>query len=182
MDVGEQSGERMSDFTDALIDGVPDDTDREHFKIDGPRTADWALRKLQQSRALYDANESLAREEIERIKGWVEIVNESHVRDINYFEAILEHYHQACLEDDANAKTIKLPSGQLRARKMPTRVEVDDEQFDVWAHAEHPEWFATVVKREVGKADLRKHIESTGEILPGVTLIEGAVRFEAVTE
>lgn len=170
-----------------IEDGLyPPDGDVEHrdrFVIDGPKTADWALRKLARIRGRIADNEALAAAEMARITEWLEAENGKLAHDVNFFEGLLTEYHRHVLADEPDRKTVALPGGKLVARKQPDRWEFGDD-FVAWAQAHIPELVR--VKVEPDRAAAKKHLTAlgaaavdvrTGEVVPGVTVEPGDVRF-----
>ncbi len=134
------------------------------------RAIGWRRRKIAQA-------EELARSVKDRADLHVE--NERHRFDPSFLEDRLRGYHQARLADDPKAKSISFPSGALKARKSPDRVEVDPVPF----LAVQPEGSSLVrVKREPDKSAIAAHVKATGEVLAGVELVPGEVRFSIETD
>jgi phage host-nuclease inhibitor protein Gam len=89
---------------------------------------------------------------------------------------LLEAYHRNVLQSDPTAKTVKLPSGTLIARKRPDNVEIDDEDaFLSWAIHHRRDEFIRIVpeKRSVDRNVVKEYALKHGEVLPGVTAITG---------
>jgi phage host-nuclease inhibitor protein Gam len=163
-----------------------DDTEehRERFRIDGPNTADWALRKLAQARGRIIENQNLYATEVERLDAWLEDACKAPERDVTFFEALLRNWHEEQLAEDEKRKTISLPGGKLEARQNPPSINVSDpDKFFAWAPEHRPEWVRT--KYEAVKSEIKKTggvDPATGEIAPGVEVVPGDLRWKAVTE
>lgn len=156
---------------------------RERFKIDGPGTASWALRKLGQARRQIVDNQDLYAAEVARLDEWVEDACKAPERDVAFFEGLLRDWHEEQLAADPKRKTVSLPGGQLVAAKNPDSMVIDNETFMPWALEDKPEWVRT--KHEPDKAAIKKACgvdAETGEIAPGVTVVPGELRWKAVTE
>jgi len=78
-------------------------------------------------------------------------------------------------EDDPKLKTVKLPHGTLKMRAQQPQYEYDEAQLLPWAKENLPE--AVIVKESVAKTPVKKHIQETGEVVPGVTIIERPEKF-----
>jgi phage host-nuclease inhibitor protein Gam len=162
---------------------------QEHFRVDGPSTAEWALRKLRQARARQDEARALAEAETSRVAEWLRAEEARHQHDIEFFESVLTGWHRALLAEDPDRKTISLPNGTLRARKAPDALDVvDPDGLVAWAQANAHEALLRVTV-EPDKAAIKRlrraetldgavvPVDDTGERLPGVVVVIGQVRF-----
>jgi hypothetical protein len=162
-----------------------DDEHRERFRIDGPNTASWALRKLAQARGRIEENDGLADMEKQRVDDWRADANKPHERDVEYFESILRNWHEEQLDADPKRKTVSLPGGKLVAAKNPDSLNIENDLFMPWAIENKPEWVREKTTFEPEKAAIKKAggvVAETGEIAPGVSVIPGDLRWKAVTE
>lgn len=189
-------GELYDDLTDALTADATWNTgegESQTFVIDSLEKADWAVRKIGQARRRYAEQKELARAEVERITEWAEAMAQRCEHDCSFFEELLARYHRDVLRDDPKAKTIRLPSGELVARKKPDSL-VTDGGVDtlVWAR-EHD---ATIVHESVDKNTLKRLLapsenvrpegaeavdKATGEVVPGVWFKTGETAFTVKT-
>lgn len=111
--------------------------------------------------------------------------------DTSFLEHRLHAYHQARLEDDPKAKSLRFPSGELVARKQPDRWEFDEEEFVAWA-AQHRADLLRTRPAEVDKPAAKKALRAldsgqvidgaSGEIVPAVTVTPGETSFAIKTE
>lgn len=178
----------LAEHLDATLAPERVDVDSEHqrFVIDGPKTADWALRKCAHIRARMAENEALAAEEWARIKDWLAAENSKLERDAAFFTGLLTEYHRTVLDAEPDRKTIALPAGKLVARKQPDRWQFDTDAFIAWAiRAGHDE----LVRRpapEVDRAEAKRLFKvrdgivvdpASGEAPQGVSVEPGDVRF-----
>ena len=159
------------------------DEGQQRFVIDGPKTAEWALRKLARLRGQMVANADLANEERRRITEWLEGENAKLQRDASFFEGLLTEYHRHVLEAEPDRKTIALPAGKLVARKQPDRWDFSDD-FIGWAVSHRRDLVRVryevekpYAKKELGRAGDAIVDLSTGETVPGVKVEPGDVRF-----
>ena len=156
--------------------GIPEDQEqRERFKIESKDQAAWALRKMSKIKAEIEENNKVAQAEIERITAWRDEENEKLQRSISFFEGLLHEYFMQLREDDPKLKTVKLPHGTLKMRKQQPQYEYDEAQLLPWAKENLPE--AVIVKESVEKNHVKKYIQETGELVPGVTIIERPEKF-----
>lgn len=156
--------------------GVPEDQEqRERFKIETKDQAAWALRKMSRIQAEIEENNKVAQAEVERITVWRNEENEKLQRSISFFESLLHEYFMQLREDDPKLKTMKLPHGSLKMRKQQPEFQYDETQLLPWAKENLPE--AVVVKESVAKTPVKKHIQETGEMVPGVQMVERPEKF-----
>ena len=156
--------------------GIPEDNEqRERFKIESKDQAAWALRKMSKIKAEIEENNKVAQAEIERITAWRDEENEKLERSISFFESLLHEFFLSQRESDPKLKTMKLPHGTLKMRKQQPQYEYDEAQLLPWAKKNLPE--AVIVKESVAKNSVKKYIQETGEVVPGVTIIERPEKF-----
>ena len=156
--------------------GVPEDQEqRERFKIESKDQAAWALRKMSRIKAEIEENNRVAQAEIDLIVSWRDEENEKLERSISFFESLLHEFFLSQRESDPKLKTMKLPHGTLKMRKQQPQYEYDEEILLSWAKENLPE--AVVIKESVAKTPVKKHIQETGELVPGVTIIERPEKF-----
>jgi hypothetical protein len=175
----------MAEITEALQPENYTPEASEHWKVDGIRSADWAVRKLAELRAARAERVALVAAETARLQEWLTEEGQKDAPVLAYFEAVLREWHQEQLEVNPKAKTISLPSGKLVARKNPASFRVDPEQFLPWALEHRPEWVRTKVEPAV--AAVKKAVDvaydpETGEAIPGLVIEPGEVKFEVKIE
>lgn len=115
---------------------------REKWRVDGPKKAEWALLKLRKAKLAQNDAHAQAADEIERIKLWEAERERETQEDIDWLEMQLTEYHRGIVEEEIAAgvpdknltKSIKLPAGTLKSRMAPDRVVVADEnELVAWA-------------------------------------------------
>lgn len=167
--------ERLLEEMQPPIEPTEEEPDGQ-FVIDNNGAADWALRKIAQKQAEMLANRRLAEDEILRITRWLEEVNRPLQHQADNLEALLVEYHRTLLTDDPKRKTVKLPAGNLVARKRPDGIEiVDDEKFREWAEAERHELLRISV--EPNKSAIKQAVLKDGEVIPHVQPVMGDVAY-----
>ena len=101
---------------------------------------------------------------------------------------MLTEYHQQVLKKNPKAKTIKLPSGKLEARKAQPEFIRNKEEMLPWVEKNQPDY--VIVKKDVNWAGLKKILRyengtgidpDTGEIVPGLTVIDRDTNFRVKT-
>lgn len=161
------------------------------FIVNNKAKADWALRKIARAEARLVEDETVAALEIERVAQWIDERRRATENETRWARDALERYHREALAMDERLKTISLPSGKLKAYKRPDQWDVDAETFCPWAQDNARELVRVKVEPDkaaiknllVAREDLSTAIESgatdpaTGEIVPGVTITPGTVRF-----
>lgn len=162
-----------------------DEEGRQRFVIDGPKTAEWALRKLGRLRGRMAANDDLANEERRRIDEWLANENAKLQRDASFFEGLLREWQEAVLETE-DRKTISLPAGTLRARRLPDRWTFDGDAFLAWAVRAGRDDLIRTPAPEVDRPKVKQSLvvehgivvdPATGETVDGVTVEPGDVRY-----
>lgn len=149
------------------------------FTVHDLASAEWAVRKLAGLRARYEECKALRDVEVDRIDAWLAGEKDALDRAEEFFGGLLESWHRAQLDGDERRKTIKLPSGALRARKSPDRVEVADPDGFVCAHGFDSEFVRVTATPDL--AAVKKAVLGDGEVIDGVTVIPGDVRFTIET-
>jgi hypothetical protein len=156
--------------------GIPEDNEqRERFHIESKDQAAWALRKMSKIKAEIDENIMTAQAEIERITGWRDSENEKLERSAAFFEGLLYEYFMALRETDPKLKTMKLPHGALKMRAQQPKYEYDEDALLSWAKENLPQ--AVVTKESVSKNPVKAHIKETGEVVPGVVVLQRPEKF-----
>lgn len=191
------SAELYDDLTDHMTGDAPT---AEGFTVDSLESADWAVRKIGQHRRRYAAAVDVATAEQGRIVEWLAEQEQRCEQATSYLVELLARYHHDLLVDDPKAKTVRLPSGELIARKRPDSLLIDesDEHVDetfAWCEANLPE--AVVVRKSFDKNTLKRKLRpsatemvgdgfraidpATGELVPGVMFKVGEVSFKVET-
>jgi hypothetical protein len=158
------------------------------FVIDDIDKANWAVRKLGVYAARLAEAEAFAQRERDNLDVWLAGERERAEQSSSFLAGLLRRYHEDRLEADPKVRTIHLPAGDLTARKSPDRWEVDNDE-DLIAWAEQSGWGEVVRRRdpEVDRNALKRtfHVAPggtvlapDGEVVPGVTVVEGEVSFK----
>jgi phage host-nuclease inhibitor protein Gam len=172
------SAERLDDALD--LDAPEEDTPG-HWQITDPGSADWALRKLGKVDAEAHQVSELAEQQIAAIEAWRGAEHGRLGAQREHWETLLAIYHRARLEEDEKAKTIRLPHGTLTARKLPDGIVIEDEDaLMAWLGLNEVGYIR--VRRDLDRAAIKDAVLKNGEILPGVEVKPGDVRFTVTTE
>lgn len=160
----------------------PGEPDR--FTVQSKDQAEWCLRQISRLKAQQSETEQLAQAEIEKINAWKEKETAKITSSIAFFEGLLKDFHRRILKEDPKAKTIKLPSGSLEARKVPPEIKRDKNILLPWVEKNRPDF--VVVEKNVDWAGLKKELQFdngvafdplTGEIVPGVEVVDRGTEF-----
>ena len=153
----------------------------EHWRVTDLGSADWVMRKvakIDQERAAID---DLASQQIETIKAWWTEELERLERTRTHWEWLLADFHsRQLLEDPKHSKTIALPHGKLISRKQPDNIEIA-EPSDVllWALGQANN-MVRYPEPELNRSALKEAVLKGGEIIPGVEIVEGEVRYSVL--
>jgi hypothetical protein len=183
------------------LDEPAEEAGPSRFKVRDPASADWALRKLAKVRARQEEVRALAARQREAVMAvvarhlapvdeWEADQAERLGHEEAYFEGLLAEWHREVLAEDPRQRTVRLPHGELVARKAPDRFEVDEKEFLAWARQAVPALVR--VREEPDRQALRRYFAgtrpgdeladpATGEILGCVRLVAGEVAYKAVT-
>lgn len=146
------------------------------FKITDKASAEWALRKIAAHKAVIDENISIANAEHERISQWVLKENAKHQMDIEFFENALHEYMKQENLINPECRSIKLPHGTIRLRKMPQKWDFDDEKTINYLEQNYPEMIQIIKKYD--KSKVKELVKNTGETWDGLRIEEQPDKFE----
>ena len=152
----------------------PEHMEQEAFAVSDQQSAEWTVRKIAEHRRRQREVDELYQAELYRLKKWMEKETEKEQNSILYLESLLIPWAQA------QDKSVSLPSGRVRFRKMPDNFIYDDQAIITWAKKHLPE--AVRVKEEPDKAAIKAHVKATGELPDGLTIEPQEPKFEVVTE
>lgn len=175
--------------------GFPAATSDERFVVDTLEKADWAVRKIARERRRLDTVLEVAAAERKRIDEWETEQRARSEQSTLFLLDMLERFHREQLDDDPKAKTIRLPAGELVARKNPDTLICDGGEDTIeWAEANAPD--TVVVRKAIDRAKLKRRLgvgpterpegfeaidPGTGEVIPGAWFQIGVVKFTVKT-
>lgn len=184
---------------DTLGPDLSDDATRDAWRIDGERTAGWAMRKLAQALRAEQRIVDQANDRIALIEQWRDQAIEQPRRDAEFFLGRLREWRDRLDAEGDQPRTIRLPEGTIGRRKTPDSVEwVDADLFTAWCERnEEPDLVSVVRKPRADRvkdliraerfaviADPDRDNElvvvdtATGEEVPGVRLRVGGERID----
>jgi hypothetical protein len=151
------------------------------WRVDGDRTASWALRRLAEQQAEVDRVDAAADFEVAAIRAWQADATKRPRRSIDFLTAALIDYrHRLEDKNPRLPKTYKLPGGQLRRRAGRVSIKVtEEERFLEWAESHAPEAISrkALVRPLMGDGyqvvldgdePVGRVVTADGEVVPGV--------------
>jgi phage host-nuclease inhibitor protein Gam len=170
------------DLYSYLLESEEQESQSEGFVVDSLEKAEWCLRKLAKLAQEDAEDEAMAQREIQRIQAWLEARKKPRQQSREFFEEHLRRFHEKLLQDDPKRnKTVKLPHGTLKARKLPDKWEYDEQAILEWAKANARIEFIRV-KAEPDKQAIKQYVKETGEVPPGVTVTTQGIKFDVEVE
>lgn len=154
------------------------------FEVDTLDRANRVVWRIGRLRAQLAEDEALYRSERERLDDWIGDARRRVGGQIEFLEGLAEVYHRRLLGEDRRRKTVKLPAGELQARKARDHWEINDAELIAWAEAHD---FPALVNRPAPKVNrnaVKKHlahmpadgedvhyaVTDDGEVVPGVVV------------
>lgn len=171
---------------DALLAGPEPDYDADPTPPEDDMAADRLLRHYRSKLAELAKWEALAAERQDEIELWIGSVRERIGKQTKNLQARLQMLHASRTAPDGRPpRLISLPAGNLVARKLPDRLDIDPEVFVPWATKEDPgllssppAWKPKPVVAAVEKW-LKKRGTNAGPP-PGVRVVSGTDSFTVV--
>jgi hypothetical protein len=111
------------------LNDIPQESERERFKIETVDQANWALRKLAAIQSKRDEIERLAKAEIDRIYKWLESETQRLDEDKTYFEYLLNEYAARERAKDPEWKKVSTPYGVIKYRKQQPKWTYDEKKL-----------------------------------------------------
>ncbi len=179
---------------DAQVDAILDDPeaalDTGLFEVNNKERANRAVWKIGRIEAELEEDEALHKAERARLDAWITDRRLRAEKAIEFLTTLTAGFHAIVLAEDPQRKTIKLPAGDLVARKQPDVWEIDTPTVLAWAvengredliRRRDPEVDRPAVKKALRPADgsSRALDPASGELVPGVKVTQGEVRYTA---
>lgn len=142
----------------------------DEWHIIDDQTAEWAIRKIAEARAEYEEWAAFYMDKLEA-------VHKSKQNTIDYMEGrLLEYFNtQKRKITKTGIEKYSLPSGELIRKPAGIDYQRNEEAMLEWCEKHLPE--AIKVTRKVCWAEVKAHMQATGEIPDGVTPFETAPTF-----
>lgn len=151
--------------------------ENDQWRVQTLGAADWCMRKVakldRESTAIADA----ASEEIDTIIRWRDAEFARIAPQREHWTWLLADFHEKQLAEDPKVKTIKLAHGALVARKQPDNVDIPDPDALIHWALEYGDPGFVRVKKELDRAKVKDAVLKNGEILPGVEVVVGTVKY-----
>lgn len=136
---------------------------------------DWNLNRIRWYRRKIAEQEQIRDRMVARYEMWLASTTERWREKVAQSEAWIEQTVHAVIDADPDGpKTWHLPSGTVRSNPARPKVEVDDvAAFEAWVSGQaDPRAYASWTCHP-DKVAVRKQIEETGELIPGVRVDPG---------
>lgn len=158
---------------------------RERFEVDNDMKAEWCLSKIRKARQEQQRETEELNRQMQFYKDQIEIVAARADDEVAFFEEMLRGYFNKRVEDgfakSTKTKTAyKLPTGELTLKHVAPEFRRDDKAVMEWLRTEHAGDHIKVVE-SLDWAGLKKELQvtgngcvvpSTGEIVPGIEVVE----------
>lgn len=145
------------------------------FVIDDDKKASWALKKYKLLEIEEDRKAKLVKDEIERLKLWLENEQGKIDKKKGFFEQMLGAYLMDLRKDDPKAK-VDTPYGTVSTRKNPDKWIYEDQAVIKFLHdAEMNEFIR--VKEEIDKTSLKKALK----VLDGKAYTEAGEEVQGIS-
>lgn len=154
----------------------------EPWRVDGPSTASWALRKMAGAQRELDAIETAYQEEKARLDQWKERVSARPKRSLSYFEMQCNLYMRGLREGEGGDKdlhTKHLPGGTLKHTRSQTVEVLDVDAFIAWV--EENDLPLVKTEKTPKKGDLKKVLaKDADKVLQPILVKDGKVTGERI--
>lgn len=181
----------MENYNLEIMDFEIEETEeyKQRFEINNLESCNWAFRKLAKIKLKENEVKRVAEKEKERIDTWEKKELAKNEDAKAFFEGLLVEYYSKEKLADPKFK-ISTPYGKVSSRKQQPSYKYDVNKFINWA--KENEYLSLIrVKEEVDKTATKKAFkingnelldENTGQIVEGVTIIEGPDSITIKTE
>ncbi len=171
-------------LTDELYE-LPEE--KETWQIKDDLAADYALDKIRDARAEYNRFEMVAKAKIRQIEDALTKKRMAMESETGFFEGKLREYFETVkTKDTKTQKSYALPSGRLKLKYQNPEYKRNDEELIKYLEKNKMDEFIKI-KKSADWMELKKktapvdegvvNIE-TGEIIPGITLVDRPPKFE----
>ena len=178
------------DLEKSLNEHIAPAEDKSRFIIDDDNKADWALRKIAESKNEIYKISYFADSEINRIEDWERKEKEKYESSIDYFTGLLAEYASQKRKQNSDFKSQSLPAGRIRFKKQQPKWNVDKEKVVKSIKSTGRDDLIRI-KEEPSMNDIKKAFivvdgqaidEETGQVIEGIKVEDREDKFEVVTE
>lgn len=155
-----------------LLDETADEP-ADAFHVHDTATAEWAMRRVRKLR------DDLAEQELyaEGVAAWIKRERTREQEKERWLVEQLEEYHRRLFAEDEKRKTVRLPSGELKARKLPDTVLVAD-PGEFCAAYDGTDLVRVTMAPNLN--ELKTAVLKRGQSFDGVEVVPGDVKFSVV--
>lgn len=163
-----------------MANSLPMPLDEERFRVTDLPSANWVIQRIAELDRQQQEITNAAKTAIQQWKDW----EQQQIHDLDekrsYWVGLLLAWWTAdYAPQHPRHRSVKLPAGIVRWRRMPLRVQVaHPELFTKWAQEEAPDLVR--VKVEPNLPAIRSAVVEDGLAIPGVDIVEPEERFEVV--
>lgn len=171
-------------LADVMLD-IPEE--KEGWQITDDLTADWALDKIRDTRAEYNRFEMVAKAKIRQIEEALAKKRMAMESETGFFESKLREYFETVkTKDTKTQKSYSLPSGRLKLKYQNPEYKRDEEVLLSYLESNNMSSYVKL-KKSTDWSNLKKLTDiaggkvvnkETGEIIPGIELVERDPKFE----
>lgn len=115
------------EVNELLASGGYVDQEEGQFHITDLSRLTWAMRKIEEANAAKSERENVAKQEVDRIKLWLENENKKDNETIKYMESLIADYAERKREENPKYKSESTPYGKLLFKKQQPKWEFTDE-------------------------------------------------------
>lgn len=133
--------------------------------------------KINRLKELYLARVQPLQDKIDQAQKWLDDETAKIQSQVVFLSGPLEEFMRAINASNPKIKSLNLPTGKLKLRKLPDKVIVADD-FQPTADDMGKVGVVEKISYSVNKTDIKKHIEETGEVLDYAHIEPGEVKFE----
>lgn len=156
---------------------------KQPFEVTDLSSLTWTMKKIAEMNKKKKENETVANEQIESIKQWLEEVNKPLNDSIEYLGSLATHYHRMVREQDPKQKTLSTPYGKVKSRESKASVAQGDKKKlleyvlsnDIEAVKQDLDW--ATLKKQLAVADDKVINVETGEVVPGAVVKPHEIKF-----
>jgi phage host-nuclease inhibitor protein Gam len=149
----------------------------DQWRVQTLGAADWVMRKVAKLDRESAAISDTAADEIDTMTKWRDSELARIAPQREHWTWLLADFHEKQLAEDPNAKTIKLAHGALVARKQPDNIEIENVKTALaWALACNDD-YVRFPEPELNRSAIKAAVLKNGEIIPGVEVVEGQVKY-----
>lgn len=163
-----------------------DEPDYTGWHIDSPSAADWAIEQIKAERARRDIYINAAEERIAEYNEKIKKAREDCENHTSFLLSKLNDYlNTVPVKETKTQFSFTLPAGKLVRTKSKQEYQRDDSALLAFVKSDAPEYVR--VKEEVAWSDLKRDLviagdvavlKATGEVVPGITVIESPETFD----